>query len=261
MPVSPRILVIEDDPLYRTLYAKSIMQLSPAARVELACDGQEAHSRLVADVFDLVVMDLNLPRMDGVALLAELKRDPAHEHLVVLVISAFDALGNAVRDENHPNVFPFYKPLRAIDFKHVFLQCLALCGCTPTVNDYAQDGLAERVDHGHIALYVGEDPALQRAVGEQFIELVPKLIERLEKHIADANHEQLAELAHDIRSAAAIIGAHGAARLAHHLIGSAQDGKPALIESLGSALRAALHAYRAALSAPRASPPTHPFLH
>lgn len=33
MPVSPRILVIEDDPLYRTLYAKSIMQLCPAARL------------------------------------------------------------------------------------------------------------------------------------------------------------------------------------------------------------------------------------
>lgn len=261
MPVSPRILVIEDDPLYRTLYAQSIMQLCPAARLELACDGQQAQARLLAEPFDLVVMDLNLPLIDGVTLLAELKRDPAHELLVVLVISAFDALSNTVRDESHPNVFPFYKPLRAIDFKQVFEQCLALCGCTPTANDFAHDGRNETVDHGHIALYVGQDPALQRAMGEQFVALVPSLIERLDKHIAHANHEQLVELGHDIRSAAAIIGAHGAARLAHHLIGAAQDRNLALTKSLGSALCNALQTYSAALGAPSASAARPRLLH
>lgn len=259
MTSNPSILVIEDDPLYRTLYAKSIIRLCPDARVEVAGDGAEARSRLGAERFDLVVMDLNLPVLDGAALLAEIKRDPAHARLVVLVISAFDELGNAVRQENHPNVFPFYKPLRADDFAHVFQQCLALCECTRPPHEFPEDLITDTVDHGHIALYVGQDTALQRAVGQQFTLLVPSLIERLQRHLAHAEYALLATLAHDIRSAAAIIGAHGAARLAHHLIGAAQERNLELSTSLGKALGTALQAYSAALSAQGAA--RRPFLH
>lgn len=79
-----RLLVIEDDlPLAKLLSAW--LQTQNFA-VEVAHDGEDAAARLEASRFDLLILDLNLPKMDGLTLLAHL-RASAHAQLPVLVLS------------------------------------------------------------------------------------------------------------------------------------------------------------------------------
>ncbi len=248
MTHDPDILVIEDDPLYRTLYSASIARICPQARIEQACDGEQARERIAAGRFDLVVMDLHMPVLDGAAWLAEIKADPRHADLAVLVISAFDALAVGVHRASYPRVLTFAKPLRADEFERAFRHVLSLSRSAHVHCQPPKAGNA-LVDHGHIALYVNDDPAVQRAVSEQFMTLVPHLVERLARSIAAEDLQATLDASLDTQAAAAVIGAHRAARLAHRLLIAARAHDRALVASLHELLCAALHEYAAALGA------------
>jgi signal transduction histidine kinase len=61
--VGGRILVVEDNPVNRTVAAKTLRRLGYT--VELAANGKEAVARVAREPFDLVLMDIQMPEMDG----------------------------------------------------------------------------------------------------------------------------------------------------------------------------------------------------
>jgi two-component system, cell cycle response regulator len=65
--------------------------------VELAENGQQALAMLDANGFDLVLLDILMPEIDGFEMLARLKGDPARRDLPVIVISALDEMDNVIR--------------------------------------------------------------------------------------------------------------------------------------------------------------------
>lgn len=78
------VLIIEDDePLARLL---STWLQKQSFSVEVAHDGEEAAAQLADGRFELVILDLNLPKRDGLSVLAEL-RGSAQGQLPVLVVS------------------------------------------------------------------------------------------------------------------------------------------------------------------------------
>jgi two-component system chemotaxis sensor kinase CheA len=84
---APRVLVVDDQFTVRELQ-RSILRAS-GYRVEVACDGREALDALgTKDAFDLVVTDLQMPGMDGLALLAAIRADPEHSSLPVVIVTS-----------------------------------------------------------------------------------------------------------------------------------------------------------------------------
>ncbi len=68
-----RILIVEDERALCDAIARSLRNL--AYSVDCCHDGQEALDLLGVEVFDLVVLDLNLPHIDGMAVLRELQEN------------------------------------------------------------------------------------------------------------------------------------------------------------------------------------------
>jgi CheY-like chemotaxis protein/anti-sigma regulatory factor (Ser/Thr protein kinase) len=62
-PAAPRILVVDDHPVNREV-ARIMLQAFGCEVIEV-CDGVEAVEAVQAEVFDLVLMDVRMPRMDG----------------------------------------------------------------------------------------------------------------------------------------------------------------------------------------------------
>jgi two-component system chemotaxis response regulator CheY len=58
------------------------------SNVDEAEDGVEALSKLRAGGFDFVVSDWNMPNMDGLTMLQNIRQDPALKHLPVLMVTA-----------------------------------------------------------------------------------------------------------------------------------------------------------------------------
>jgi two-component system chemotaxis sensor kinase CheA len=84
---APKVLVVDDQFTVRELQ-RSILRAS-GYRVEVACDGREALDALnTKDAFDLVVTDLQMPEMDGLALLAAIRAHPDHSSLPVVIVTS-----------------------------------------------------------------------------------------------------------------------------------------------------------------------------
>lgn len=84
--MSPSILVVDDSITTRTL-EKSILEAS-GFRVRLSVDGVDALEQLRMQSADLVISDIEMPRMDGFELLRAMKRDAAFAAIPVILVTS-----------------------------------------------------------------------------------------------------------------------------------------------------------------------------
>jgi adenylate cyclase len=89
------VLVVDDDPVNRGLLSRFLEQ--DGYRVDTAADGDQALERLRADPFDLVLLDVVMPNMDGYEVLTQMQQDDVLRHLPVVMITALDDVESAVR--------------------------------------------------------------------------------------------------------------------------------------------------------------------
>jgi two-component system, chemotaxis family, sensor kinase CheA len=83
------ILVAEDSITSRTLL-KNILE-SAGYRVETSVDGVDAFTKLKSGKFDLVVSDVDMPRMNGFGLTAKIRGDKRYADLPVILVTALDS--------------------------------------------------------------------------------------------------------------------------------------------------------------------------
>ncbi|HEX6738462.1 MAG TPA: response regulator transcription factor [Vicinamibacteria bacterium] len=81
-----RALVVEDDPDIVELVSHYLAR--EGFGVDAVHDGREALLRLRESTYDLLILDLQLPGMDGLALCAEVRRDTRTRHLPVVMLTA-----------------------------------------------------------------------------------------------------------------------------------------------------------------------------
>jgi CheY-like chemotaxis protein/HAMP domain-containing protein len=99
-PLQGRVLVVEDGLVNRLLLERLLREQGhEAVSVE---DGLAALELLATPTaagvdFDVVLLDLEMPRLDGYGTLQRMKAQPELTHLPVIVISAVDELGAVVR--------------------------------------------------------------------------------------------------------------------------------------------------------------------
>lgn len=89
------ILVVEDNPGDALLTREALKTVHPANRVSIAHDGEEAIAFLRGEGAhagaprpDLILLDLGLPKMDGLQVLKEIKRDPLLRPIPVLIMTS-----------------------------------------------------------------------------------------------------------------------------------------------------------------------------
>ncbi len=81
------ILLVEDDDAIRTGLAELLEEMEEGYKIIQAVNGREAINILYSSPIDLVVTDLNMPVLDGFALLAHLMG--AHARMPVIVLTAY----------------------------------------------------------------------------------------------------------------------------------------------------------------------------
>ena len=87
-----RLLVVEDEKKLCDMIAKSLHQAG--YEVDTCNDGEEALEMICAEMYDLIVLDLNLPGMDGMDILRELRKE--NEETKVLILSARSQIADKV---------------------------------------------------------------------------------------------------------------------------------------------------------------------
>ena len=90
-----RVLIVDDN----ALNVELAMHLLSAAgfEVESAQDAEEAMRRLQPPLPDVIMMDIQLPGMDGLTFTRRIKADPALAHIAVLAFTAYAMKGDEAR--------------------------------------------------------------------------------------------------------------------------------------------------------------------
>ena len=90
------VLVVDDEPEIVKLVSKFLE--GRGHRVTIARDGQEALDAVAAERPDVLVIDLNLPKVDGFEVTKRLRGDPATQDLpIVMMTAAFPTVEEADR--------------------------------------------------------------------------------------------------------------------------------------------------------------------
>lgn len=82
-----KFLVVDDFSTMRRIVRNLLKELG-YTNVDEAEDGVQALQKLRSDQFDFVVSDWNMPNMDGLTMLQEIRKDPALSKLPVLMVTA-----------------------------------------------------------------------------------------------------------------------------------------------------------------------------
>lgn len=90
-----RVLVVDDTSMPRFLLSEHVKRLGH--QVDGAGNGREALQKLRSSAFDLVLLDVLMPEMDGHAVLEEMKDDLHLRDIPVIVISGVDEIESVVR--------------------------------------------------------------------------------------------------------------------------------------------------------------------
>jgi two-component system chemotaxis response regulator CheY len=120
---SKRVLVVDDANLVRRFHREALE--SAGFEVGEALNGVEALERLLSESFDLVIVDINMPQMDGFTFLKTLRRQTAPISSVpALVISTEAGPQDMVAARAAGANFYLVKPVRQDTLvEHVIIMC------------------------------------------------------------------------------------------------------------------------------------------
>ena len=187
MPSSPRtptILVVDDDRTTRHLTSATLKKAGYAVRV--AKDGAEALTRLRGGKFDLMLLDVWMPRMDGLGVLDRMKRLKTRPRVVVMTSDdAPETVLKAIRRQAHQYVHKPVEPAALVSLVRSTLQSapeppIEVTSARPDWVEVVVPCTREAADrlHGVMAHLETDLPeALRDSVGYAFRELLMNAVE------------------------------------------------------------------------------------
>jgi chemotaxis family two-component system response regulator Rcp1 len=127
------VLLVEDSPGDVRLTREAFRDANLVVRLHVACDGVEAMAFLRQEAGhkhaprpELILLDLNLPRMDGREVLALIKSDEGLKSIPTIILTTSDAEADIVQSyQLQANAF-VSKPVRLEDFEELVM----------TINDF-----------------------------------------------------------------------------------------------------------------------------
>jgi PAS domain S-box-containing protein len=236
-----RILLAEDSPVNQRL---AVAMLSKwGHQVDVANNGREAVDKLQNGSFDLVLMDVQMPELDGYQATAVIREREARRggHVPIIAMTAHAMTGD--REECLAAGMDAYlsKPIRAHQLRNVIEEVV---GASAAAGEAAASAPEPGGDFDWRAALesVGGDKALLREVAASVVQELPRLLQQLERTIAQADAQSLRRAAHTIQGDLRIFGSTPVTTIAQRLedLGKSGrcDGAGALLAQLQEASRA-----------------------
>ena len=104
------VLIVEDDKALSRLYEATISGWGIPVRIELARDGFDALIRLGRHKPDIIIADISMPGMDGIAMLQKIRADHGSNDVEIIVVTGLDSEQIQQRGGVPEGVAVFLKP-------------------------------------------------------------------------------------------------------------------------------------------------------
>nr|WP_225444541.1 response regulator [Pseudomarimonas arenosa] len=262
-----RVLLVEDSPLNRQVAVEFLADVG--IDPDIACNGREALDMIQPGRYHLVLMDVQMPVLDGIAATRELRADPRYKDLPIIAMTAHAMSGDRQLSLNAGMNEHITKPIDPEQMYRAMLQCLRERGTLPRQSEprdserdtqtlpdrlrqLSMRGLHVQRGLGH---HLGRIPLYERVL-LTFIEEFGEAGKQIRQHCRQSEPNEVLRVAHTLKSSANSVGADSLAdqaRLIESMASEQQLPNEELISRLETELRrvlAALADWRADLGRP-----------
>jgi CheY-like chemotaxis protein/HPt (histidine-containing phosphotransfer) domain-containing protein len=211
-----KVLVVEDRPLDRALLEELLRGWG--AEVVPAGDGGEALERMLGQSFDLVLMDVRMPILDGCQATRTLRAQAGWASLPILGVTTYDQPGERERCLAAGMSDCLIKPLEPGRLAAALRRWTGRPVADPAIpGTAALPGWLPGIDLEGLRRRLGGNDALARQMLDKFLEVYADAVARLDRHLAAGDLAAARHLVHDVKGAAGILEARGLAGAAADL--------------------------------------------
>ncbi len=231
------ILVVDDNLVNKRIMVSQIESLGYTA---IAVDsGQEALEILQENRFDAILMDCQMPRLDGYETTRRIRNDEEHEHTIVIAVTAHGLLGERRRCLAAGMDDYLAKPFRAAQLGGVLRRWLDNHEPVP---EEAPPEPVESADLDSATIARLRKLGVLNRVLDLFMDSFSTHMGALRGAVEGARFEEARQVAHTLRGASAQIGATLFAALCRAVENTAAEADgPACVENLRDLERARSH--------------------
>ncbi len=218
-----RVLLAEDNLINQKVAVNLLRRMGHETTV--AANGREAMSRHGADPFDLILMDLQMPEMDGFEAVTAIRTRERRTgaHIPIIALTAHAMMGDRERCLNSGFDGYLTKPIRAAELFQA-------------IEDFARESLAAAAAHAGDSVTpafdqaaalesIGGDRGLYDEIARLFLDDAPRMRAQIRETIHRRDAQALRRAAHSLKGAATHFAAQGvidaAERLEH--LGKSED--------------------------------------
>ena len=216
------VLVIEDNPVNQKVVVALLKKWGHRAAV--ACDGALGLEALAASDFDLVLMDVQMPVMDGLEATRSIRARERESggHIPIIAITAHAATQDRFRCLEAGVDRYLTKPINSDFLQRAIAELLPADVVEPSVPPAgAHEG---HVDFEMLTEFVGDDPVLLAEVVQIFLDDAPVALENAARAITDADLPALEAAAHRLKGSLSTMGATSVAETANRLETMGREG-------------------------------------
>jgi signal transduction histidine kinase/ActR/RegA family two-component response regulator/HPt (histidine-containing phosphotransfer) domain-containing protein len=216
---TPQILLVEDNAVNQKVVLAILSKRG--FHVEVAANGIEALAALQKDKFDLVLMDVQMPYMDGIEATRKIREELKLTDLPIIAMTAHAMTGDRERCINAGMNDYASKPVNPTTLVHTIMRYL---DATPVVVvEPAPPAIPEvaplqTIDRGLAARLTDNDSNLFEGMLLLFLQMAPERIEKIQTAVARDDRNAVEREVRKIRSAAERIAAVSVAESAMRLM-------------------------------------------
>lgn len=191
------VLVVEDN-MVNQLLVVNLLKRFGFGQVDTAGNGRDALQKLEQRSYDLVLMDIQMPGMDGYEVTRQLrgsgKDSTRNVPVIALSGDASDKEKAKAADAGMNDYVP--KPYTPQELKEVIARHLLVSAAAVEV----------AIDLSRLEQFTGGDPSFTIQLMSVFLEQVPQSVEAIEKLLPGKQWQEIFPVAHKIKSSFAVFG-------------------------------------------------------
>lgn len=217
-----RILAVEDNPVNQKVIVRMLEKRGHS--IKLASNGIEALKAMEIDTFDLVLMDVNMPEMDGLTATSRIreKEKSTGDHIRIIAMTAYALKGDRERCIQAGMDDYLAKPIKSAKLYEL------IEGQFVSPDDPAGkgEGFSNDVFDRDDALdSMDGDMDLLKEMVVEFLEQLPKDINALQESISNKDTVTLERTAHTIKGSTGILSARNTYEVAQRLEVMGKEGE------------------------------------
>lgn len=216
------VLVVDDNPVNQKVAVAVLTKWGH--RSVVACDGPSGLAAFDQQRFDLVLMDIQMPIMDGIEVILRIRAREAAQggHVPIIAVTAHAANQDRTRCLEAGADRYLTKPLDL----DLLRRTIAELSFVPTAGPLplAEIPAAAAVNFENLKEYVGDDPALLLEIVQAFLDDTPTALENTARAIELEDARALETSAHRLKGSLLTMGANIAAKSASQLEVMGREG-------------------------------------